>query len=127
MREIARLDISKYQCISGEIRADNVILTDNQMEHIIKRRGIEFWEKYQARFKEIVEDPDYIFADKQHEHTAIACKSFIEDGKTVQLVVRLALAGDDPKLQNSVITAILESNKRFAQRLRNNQPLYKKE
>ncbi len=127
VREIAKIDIAKYQCVSAGIRSDTVVLTGNQMEHIIKRRGVEFWEKYQGRFQEIVEDPDYIFADKQHESTAIACKSFVEDGKTVQLVVRLALVGDDPKLQNSIITAIQENSKRFAQRLRNNQPLYKKE
>ncbi|MCI8915444.1 MAG: hypothetical protein HFF26_02075 [Oscillospiraceae bacterium] len=127
VQEIARIDLSKYQCISTGIRSNLVVLTDNQMEHIIKRRGVEFWERYQGHFKEILEDPDYIFADKQHENTAVACKIFIEDGKTVQLVIRLALVEDDPKLQNSIITAILESNKRFAQRLRNNQPLYKKE
>ncbi len=127
VREVCRLDVEKYRCVSDKIRSDLVVLTDNQMQHIIKRRGIEFWEKYQARFGEIIADPDYIFPDKQHTGTAVACKSFLEDGKTVQLVIRLALTGDDPKLENSIITAILENNKRFAQRLRNNQPLYKKE
>jgi len=34
---------------------------------------------------------------------------------------------EDPSLENSIITAILESDKRYAQRLRNNIPLYKKE
>lgn len=127
VQEVCKLDIGKYRCVSDVIRSNEVVLTDNQREHIIKRRGAEFFEKYQPRFREIVEDPDYIFPDKQHASTAIACKSFVEDGKTVQLVIRLALTGDDPKLQNSIITAILENNKRFAQRLRNNQPLYKKE
>lgn len=78
VQEVGELDIEKYRCVSDAIRSREVVLTDNQREHIIKRRGAE-------------------------------------------------LTGDDPKRQNSIITAILENNKRFAQRLRNNQPLYKKE
>lgn len=88
MEEIARIDLVKYRCISADIRSSVVVLTDNQQQHIIQRRGTAFWE---------------------------------------QLVIRLALTGDDPQLQNSVITAILENSKRFSQRLRNNRPLYKRE
>jgi len=127
VQEIARIDFAKYRCISSYIRSDVVILTDNQQQHIMQRRGLAFWERYRTRFREIIEDPDFIFKDKHHINTAIACKSFTENDKIVQIVIRLALAGEDPKLQNSVITAILENEKRFAQRLRNDQPLYKKE
>lgn len=127
MEEIARIDLVKYRCISADIRSSVVVLTDNQQQHIIQRRGTAFWERYRGRFREIIEEPDYIFKDEHHANTAIACKGFVEDGKTVQLVIRLALTGDDPQLQNSVITAILENSKRFSQRLRNNRPLYKRE
>jgi hypothetical protein len=127
VQEVARIDLKKYELVAKGIRSDKVVLTSNQQEHIIKRRGEEFFKKYEPRFKEIAEDPDCIFLDKQHLNTAIACKSFVEDGKSVHLVIKLALESDDPKLENSIITALLESNKRFAQRLRNNVPLYKKE
>jgi hypothetical protein len=42
------------------------------------------------------------------------------------LVLRLAVEGDNFDYKNSIITAIKENEKRFAQRLRNNTPIYKK-
>ena len=51
-----------------------------------------------------------------------------KDGnKYVNLVLRLVVSTDNPEYKNSIITAVGESMKRFEQRLRNNEPLYKKE
>ena len=59
--------------------------------------------------------------------TALVCKTFIDDnGGSVNIVIRLAVEGDDPAHKNSVITAMIENNRRFAQRLRNNIAVYKK-
>ena len=44
----------------------------------------------------------------------------------MNLVLRLVVEGDDPTFKNSIITAVGENEKRFAQRLRNNDPIYKK-
>ena len=49
------------------------------------------------------------------------------DGKNINLVVRLAAAGDTEGLESSIITAIVENDRRYRQRLRNNIPLYKRE
>ncbi|MCM1363984.1 MAG: hypothetical protein NC122_02585 [Faecalibacterium sp.] len=46
------------------------------------------------------------------------------DGSAVNLVIKLAVEGDNPNYKNSIITAIKESDKRFEQRLRNDQPVY---
>lgn len=127
MEQIAWIDRKKYSVICSCIRSSAVVLTENQREHIIKRRGKEFFDRYSPFFREIAEDPDYIFEDKGHEHTAIASKTIVADGKHINLVIRLALEGDETELENSIITAILESNKRYRQRLRNNIALYKKE
>ena len=113
---ITKIDVNKYAAaVEGMIRYPALVLTDNQMEHIINRRGQKF-----------AEDPDYIFKDKSHPNTAIASKSLPIDGKNVNLVIRLAVETDDPSIENSIITAILENDKRYAQRLRNNVPLYKR-
>ena len=42
------------------------------------------------------------------------------------MVLRLAVEGENPAYKNSIITAIKENDKRFTQRLRNNQPVYQK-
>ena len=127
VRKIADIDIDKYSVIAPDIRSSTLVLTENQKEHIIKRRGQEFYDKYEKYFGGIATDPDYIFSDKAHPNTAIACKTLEVDGINVHLVIRLAVQTDDPSLQNSVITVLVENNKRYAQRLRNNKPLYKKE
>lgn len=127
MEEICRIDIDKYACaVSGVIRSGLLILTDNQKEHIIKRRGQDFYDVYSPYFPEIAKDPDYIFADGAHDNTVLASKTVLSAGRNVHLVIRLALTDDAGGMENLIITAIIENDKRYEQRLRNNVPLYKK-
>ncbi|MCI9186600.1 MAG: hypothetical protein HFF34_03750 [Oscillospiraceae bacterium] len=124
---IACVDIDKYKGVCDyEIRSSALILTDKQKSHIIDRRGQEFFDRYSPFFQEVAEQPDYIFKDNRHRNTAIACKTLAVDGVNVNLVIRFAVEGDDSSLENSIITAILESDKRYRQRIRNNPALYKK-
>ena len=123
---IGKIDVEKYQNITDKrILTNEVIITDNRIEHIIQRRGQNFYVEYHEYFSSIIEDPDYIFKDIKAD-TAIVSKVFSHKGKNINLVVRLVVEGDDPNFKNSIITAISESEKRFAQRLRNNTPVYKK-
>lgn len=114
-----------FRCISKDIRTDEVIILEDRINHIIERRGEEFYNKYSGMFKEIVEEPDYLFCD--NENTAHVCKRIEEDGKVINLVVRLVLRMDDPEYKNSIITAIGENESRFQRRLRNHIPLYKRD
>ena len=127
MEIVACIDIEKYSTAVSGIRSATVILTENQKEHIIKRRGREFFDYCRPLMGEILEDPDYILRDRAHENTVICCKTFLMDGKFINLVVRLAAAGDTEGLESSIITAIVENDRRYRQRLRNNIPLYKRE
>ena len=122
---VGKLNKEIFRCISEDIRTDEVIITENQVKHIIERRGGEFYDKYSGMFKEIVEVPDYIFRD--NENTALVCKRIEKDEKVINLVVRLVLPKDNPEYKNSIITAIGESESRFQRRLRNHFPLYKRE
>lgn len=124
MHKIGKIDIEKYKCVTNKkILTNEVIITDNRIEHIIKRRGQLFYDEYYKYFEQIIKNPDYIFKDIK-EDTAIVSKCFVHKGKTINLVLRLVVQGDDPTFKNSIITAVGESQKRFAQRLRNNNPLY---
>ena len=127
MQNIGRIDIEKYSGVAVDIRSSRLVLTDKSRQHIIDRRGESFFEIYYPHFKDIAENPDYIFKDKSHENSAIVCKTIKENGKNVNLVIRLAVKGDDEEYENSIITAIIENDKRYQQRLRNNIPVYKKE
>lgn len=125
MHFVGKLSKEIFRCISEDIRTDEVIITENQVNHIIERRGEEFYAKYFSMFKTIIEEPDYIFRD--NENTALVCKRIEEDGKVINLVVRLVLPMDDPEYKNSIITAIGENESRFQRRLRNHIPLYKRD
>lgn len=127
MHYLGTIDIEKYiKATDKKIITNQVIITDNRIQHIIERRGFEFYEKYAPKFAEIIKDPDYIFKDKLSD-SAIVCKTFVDDnGISVNIVIRLSVEGEDPEQKNSIITAILENSKRFAQRLRNNTAIYSK-
>lgn len=124
---IAKLDVQRYSCVAEHIRSSDVILTEKQKEHIIERRGKEFYRKYSPYFKEIIENPDYIFKDKKFENTAIASKTISLNSKNISVVVRIAVEGDEPWRKSSVITVMCENGKRYRQRVRNNIILYKRE
>ena len=124
---IAKLDVQRYSCVAEHIRSSDVILTEKQKEHIIERRGKEFYDKYSPYFKEIIENPDYIFKDKKYENTAIASKTISLNSKNISVVVRIAVEGDEPWRKSSVITVMCENGKRYRQRVRNNIILYKRE
>ena len=124
---IAKLDVQRYSCVAEHIRSSDVILTEKQKEHIIERRGKEFYDKYSPYFKEIIENPDYIFKDKKFENTAIASKTISLNSKNISVVVRIAVEGDEPWRKSSVITVMCENEKRYRQRVRNNIILYKRE
>lgn len=126
VHNVGKIDKEIFKCITEEIRTDEVIITDERIAHIRERRGNEFYDKYSGLFNEILKSPDFIFGEKR-EHTALVCKKIIEDEKYVNLVLRIAIETDNPEYKNSIITAIGESEKRFAQRLRNNAVLYKNE
>lgn len=125
VQTVGRIDIEKYRCITNHIITDEVIITPERIQHIRERRGADFLEKYEQYFPFILADPDYIFPDDR-ANTVIVCKVIGEGEDAINLVLRLVVEGDDPTYKNSILTAIRENKKRFAQRLRNNKPLYKK-
>lgn len=125
MHLIGKIDKEIYSCISNDITTDEVVIMPERVQHIIERRGQEFYDKYCDKFIEVIVDPDYIFGE--NANTALVCKEYTEDNKYINIVLRLVLSSDNPGYKNSIITVVGESDKRFQQRLRNNTPLYKKE
>ena len=126
MLTVGLIDIELYQKIAdSKIITNEVIITEDRIQHIIQRRGKAFYDEYHEYFADILADPDYIFKDER-DNTALVCKTIQEKGNSVNLVLRLAVEGENPAYKNSIITAIKENNKRFTQRLRNNQPVYQK-
>lgn len=111
MQHIGKIDIDIYKKISTNILTDEVVLTEKQREHI-KLRHPKILEKYEKYFSKIIEEPDFILKDNARENTALIFKTINEKNKigkiigTVNLVIRLAVEGDDQNNKNSIITCI---------------------
>lgn len=124
MITIGRLNVRFYRELTGlEIISDEVVLTDDRASHIMSRRGVEFYNFCLPKLAGIISDPDYVFLDN-HPNSVLVAKRICESG--INVVVRLAVEGDNPSYKNSVITVIKENNKRFEQTLRNKSLIYEK-
>ena len=111
MQYVGKINTELYKEISQKIITDEVVLTDKQREHILQRHP-EIIEKYERYFTEIVAKPDYILKDKSKENTALLLKTIKITNRSekvvssVNLVLRLAVEGDNINNKNSIITCI---------------------
>lgn len=125
MRKIGSIDIAKYRVVTDKIRTDEVIITEERIQHIKERHPNDF-ERYSEYLTRIVEDPDYIL-EANRPHTAFLLKEFVEGGERFQLILRLSVEGDIAGYKNSVITFLRVEEKRYNRYLRTKKILYKSE
>lgn len=124
VHKIGNIDIEKYKCVTEDIKTDEVIITEKQIEHI-KQRHPNDYERYFGYAKEIVTNPDYILKANK-PNTAFVLKRIVDNGKNYQLILRLKTSQDPEKYKNSVITFLKIDDKKWAKYLRNKTILYDK-
>lgn len=125
MHLVAKIDIEKYKCITKDIVTDEVVLTENQRQHIFDRHPDSYISSIE-HLQTVFEDPDYIIEDK-HKNTGLIVKELLVNDRYIQLVLRLCTSMDDPDYKNSIISCWEISDKRLQNYLRNRRILYKKE
>ena len=125
MQSIGKIDVEKYKVVSDRIRTDEVVITDERIQHIRDRHPQDF-ERYSVYIKDIVESPQYILEANKPD-TAFVLKEYVKDGERFQLILRLAVEGDKPGYKNSVIAFLKVEEKRFKRYLRTKKVLYKSE
>ncbi len=123
---IGKIDRNIYKCISEDIRTDEVIITDNQIQHI-KERHPDAYEKALQDMKVTLQSPDYIIADDKHKNTGLVVKHMATEKGNLQLVLRVCTSEDEPGYKNSIISSWEISDRRLQNYLRNKHILYKKE
>lgn len=121
---VGKIDRKLYQGITPDIRTDEVIITERQIEHIQERHPGDF-EKYKQFFKEAIQDPDYILKANK-ENTALILKEINIDGEGVKLVLRLQTSTDPVGYKNSIITFQKINAKRYTRYVKNAEILYAK-
>lgn len=125
VHHIGQIDTEKYRVITEDIRTDEVVITDERIQHIKKRHPRDF-ERYKNYLSQIVEAPDYIL-EANKPNTAFVLKAFEDAGERFQLILRLATNADNPEYKNSVITFLRVEEKRYKRYLRTKKILYKSE
>ena len=102
MHLVGKLNKEIYRCVSENIQAEEVIITEECIQHI-KERHPNDYEKYCIFLTEIVENPDYII-ETNKPNTALILKEVIgEEGEIFKTVVRLITVTDSSEFKNSII------------------------
>lgn len=125
MHHITRLNIEKYKCVSEDIVTDEVVITNERIQHIRDRHPNDF-ERYERYIREIIEKPDFIL-EANKPNTAFVLKRIQEGNERFELILRLAVQGDPDGYKNSVITFLRVEEKRYNRYLRTKKILYKSE
>lgn len=125
VHSVGKINLDIYKCVTTNIVTDDVIITDNQIQHI-KDRHPNDYERFSGYLKEIVGAPDYI-VETNKPNTALVLKEINSNGEVFKTVVRLATSHDDPNYKNSIITFMKINEKEWNRLLRNKKILYKRE
>lgn len=125
VRVVGKINRNIYSVVSPHIQTDEVIITDERIAHIQKRHPNAF-EQYAKYIQKIIEEPDYIL-EANKPNTAFVLKEFTENDKRFQLILRLAVEGEQPGYKNSIITFLNVEEKRYRRYLRTKNILYKSE
>lgn len=125
MHIIGKINKNIYKCVTEDITTEEVIITDNQINHI-KNRHPNDYENFSSYFSDILSDPDFIL-ETNKPNTAFILKQITENDLTVQLILRLQTSQDPKGYKNSIITFLKIDIKTWNKYLRNKKILYRKD
>lgn len=126
MHIIGKINIEIYKCITEDICTDEVIITDERIEHINERHPGDY-DKIEPYINAALCAPDYILEDRNRGSTGLILKEICEDNIKFQLILKLHTSSDDVGYKNSVISAWKISESRWKNYIKNKKILYKSE
>ena len=125
MYSIGNIDRNIYQCITDGIMTDEVIITNERIEHI-KERHPDDYERFYRYLSQIIEKPDYIL-ESNKENTAVILKEIEENGEKFKLILKLKVESDPKEYKNSVISFWHIGEVTWKKNIKNKKILYKRE
>jgi len=120
---IGNINIKKLGNYKNIVTTDKVIITSERIEHIKKRHPGDF-EKYISYVPIILENPDYILEDTNNKNTILLLKTLQENGKNIQVVIKLHTDIKDKNKYNSILTFWHIRDRNYKSTIRNNKILY---
>ncbi len=122
---IGKLNKKIYKCILADIADDEVIITDERIQHIQERHPNDY-ERYCAYIPEIIRNPDYIL-EASKTNTAVVLKEIEEQGEKFKLILRLKVGSDPRDYKNSIMSFWHIGETTWKKSLKNKKILYKRE
>ena len=95
---VGKINRNIYRCITEDIVTDDVIITENQMQHILDRHP-EAYKEVIDYLSDIIQEPDLIIKDK-HKNTGLVVKKIKTGNEYAQMVLRICTSNDDPNYKN---------------------------
>lgn len=125
VHSVGKINRDIYKCITEDIVTDEVIITDERIQHI-KERHPNDYERFYSYIPEIINDPDFII-EANKPNTAVVLKEIEERGEKFKLVLRIKVQGDPEEYKNSIMTFWRIGETTWRKTLKNKTVLYKKE
>ncbi len=111
MHFVCKLDRKLYGVVTKDIASDDVVITEERIEHIKEHHPNDF-ETFADFFVEIINDPDYILAGNT-ERTFLLLKEIHQKNRPVKLILRLKTFDDPAEYKNSILTFTRTDKKRM--------------
>lgn len=124
MHTIGRIEIEKYKCIARDIQTDEVVITEERIQHIRKRHPGDY-EVIEPFLPEALCAPDYILKDA--DKTGLLLKHIETEDIRFQMVLRVQTSTDTQGYKNSIISAWRINESRWKNYIRNKKILYRSE
>ncbi|MBR2289722.1 MAG: hypothetical protein IJ867_03770 [Clostridia bacterium] len=124
MKYIGKLDVNKLGKYKDKIVTEDVIITNERIEHIkehhpeLKNRELKF-------IKKLLKNPDYIFEDRKNKDTILMVKEYRYYNKLFRMVVKLNTNIEAIDKFNSIISFWHISKKKLEQYKRNEKIIFK--
>ena len=124
MKYIGKLDGEKLGKYKNKIVTQNVIITNERIEHI-KKRHLNDYEKYINHISDIIKNPDYILIDKDKIDTVMFLKRILDNTKNIIVIVKLNTEIEKIEMSNSILTFWQIRNVNYEKMIKNNIIVYK--
>lgn len=122
--ELGKLNTQPLESEFGKLKTDELIITNERIEHI-KIRHSEDFELFEQYSLLVVNEPEFVIKDEKNENTVFITKKL--ENTNLNLVVKIILETDEDDLKNSVMTFYRIRDKNLKKLINKNRTLYKKE
>lgn len=125
MQVVGHIDIEKYCCITDDITTDEVIITDERIQHIKERHPGDY-EQYIGYLSEILADPDYIL-EASKPNIGVILKGIEAAGEKFKVILRVKIESDPADYRNSILSFWHIGDTTWNKNIKNKKILYRRE